>query len=299
MTGKEDQSLPYRLENMSIPELEALLQQNFIVSNGSAPDADFIMAVMEVIQKKEQAQPEYQPLDAEKAWEEFQTFYNTDVGKKNSLYQFDGEPPVSVPIRKDKRPVKANCLRTRLLVAALIVLLISVTCIPVLGYTNVLQMVIAYWTDDYFSFAPEHRGIGQVQNDTPPEIPKEFEGLINLKSKNELHHLVIPRYVPEGFQAADSNLIEYPVIDSFEFYVMYTRNKDYISINIIKNGEHPKSVLEKDSNSVETLEFNGTEYYIFNNNGEFVSDIYYEGIEYSFGTSLPSEELKEIINSMC
>ena len=78
MTGKEENHLPYDLENMTIPELEALLQQDFIAQDdGSASDVDFVMAVMEVIQKKEEARPDYQPLDTAEAWEEFQSFYNT------------------------------------------------------------------------------------------------------------------------------------------------------------------------------------------------------------------------------
>ena len=74
MTGKDDNHLPYDLENMSIPELEALLHRDFCASDGAAPDVDYIMAIAEVIQKKEQALPNYQPMDAEKAWEEFQSF---------------------------------------------------------------------------------------------------------------------------------------------------------------------------------------------------------------------------------
>ena len=43
MTGKDDKHLPYDLENLSVPELEALLQQDFLASDGSSPDVDYIM----------------------------------------------------------------------------------------------------------------------------------------------------------------------------------------------------------------------------------------------------------------
>ena len=52
MAGKDDKILPYDLENKSIPELEALLQQDFIASDGSSPDVDYIMAIMEVMHRK-------------------------------------------------------------------------------------------------------------------------------------------------------------------------------------------------------------------------------------------------------
>ena len=85
MTGKDDNHLPYDLENMSIPELEALLHRDFCASDCAAPDVDYIMAIAEVIQKKEQALPNYQPMDAEKAWEEFQSFYLTEEGQEYSI----------------------------------------------------------------------------------------------------------------------------------------------------------------------------------------------------------------------
>jgi len=51
--------------------LEALLQEDFIASDDYAADGDYIMAIMEVIQRKEAAQPGYQPVDTQKAWHEF------------------------------------------------------------------------------------------------------------------------------------------------------------------------------------------------------------------------------------
>ena len=92
MAGKEDKNLPYDLENLSIPELEALLQQDFLASDGNSSDVDYIMAIVEVIQEKEQARPDYQPLNTAKAWEEFKSFYNTQEGRANSIYRSDEEP---------------------------------------------------------------------------------------------------------------------------------------------------------------------------------------------------------------
>lgn len=302
MTGKDDNHLPYELENMSIPELEALLQRDFIASDGAAPDVDYIMAIAEVIQKKEQALPNYQPMDAEKAWEEFQSFYPTEEGREHSICRSDKadeKTQISKTIERVPKQKTTKSTYKRLVVAALIAALLAVTMIPVSGYANVLQMVIAYWTDDYFSFAPGSRELQENKENTAMIIPKGFEDLWNSAEKNKIQNLMIPQYIPGGFQVADTSLNEYPMTGSFEFYVIYLKDDDYISINIVNSSEYPKSVHEKDNGGVKAYEFNGKEYYIFDNNGECVSSIYYEGIEYSFGTSLPEQELKEIIDSMC
>lgn len=301
MSGKGDNYLPYGLENMSIPELEVLLQQDFIASNGSAPDIDYIMAIMEVIQKKEEAKPGYQPLDTEGAWEKFQSFYNTEEDRALSVHhveknEFQNEVPHNTEcISNQKKP---KLLRKRFIAVSLLAALLAATMLPVSGYANVLQMIIAYWTDDYFSFVP-YRGntSGNTQSQTLV-VPIGFEKLWDFAQKKGIENLKIPWYIPEGFQAEDTTLNEFDLTDSFEFYVFYTRNDDHIGITITNSHETSGVVCEKDANNVEPFESNGTEYYIFNNNGENVSAIYYNGLEYIFRSTLPTIELKQIIDSM-
>ena len=302
MTGKDDNHLPYSLENMSIPELEALLHRDFCASDGAAPDVDYIMAIAEVIQKKEQALPNYQPMDAEKAWEEFQSSCSTEEGRKNSACRFDKadeNTQISKSIGSVPKKKATKIVHKRLIMAALVAVLLAITMIPVSGYANVLQMLIAYWTDDYFSFAPGSRELQENKENTAMIIPKGFEDLWNSAEKNKIQNLMIPQYIPSGFQVADTSLNEYPMTGSFEFYVFFTKDDDYIGINIIKSKEKSKSVYEKDNNNVDSYDLNGIEYYIFSNNGEHISTIYCEDIVYSFGTTLPEQELKQIIDSMC
>lgn len=300
MTGKENDYLPYDLENMSIPELEALLQQDFIASDGAAPDVDYIMAIVEVIQKKEQEKPDYQPMDTEKAWDEFQPFCSSNE-KTNSTYH-SKESKIQTEVPKPASPVsqqkRSHTLRKRLAVAVLVAALLAITLIPVAGYANVLQMVIAYWTDDYFSFSPGSRELEQNQNDTPFVVPKGFEDLWYAAEKNGIQNLAIPQYIPNGFQVADTSFDEYPLTEGFEFYILYTKDGDYISINIINYGAAPRMVYEKDNCDISTYKLGETEYYMFSNNGEVVSSLFLNDVEYTFGTTLSESDLKQIIDSM-
>lgn len=301
MTGKDDNHLPYDLENMSIPGLEALLHRDFFASDGAAPDVDYIMAIAEVIQKKEQALPNYQPMDAEKAWEEFQSFYLTEEGQEYSICRSDKadeKTQISKPIKRVPKQKTTKSTYKRLIVAALIAALLAVTMIPVSGYANALQMVIAYWTDDYFSFAPGNREFRENKENTDLIIPEGFEDLWDSVEKNKIQDLMIPQYIPEGFQIADTDFYLLSRTGRFEFRVLYTKGDNYIGINIVNNGNVPKIIYEKDKGNVDIYELNDTQYYIFSNNGEQVSVMYYKGVEYSFGTSLSTQELKKIMDSM-
>lgn len=302
MTSKDNHHWPYDLENMSVPELEVLLQQDFIASNDDAPDVDYIMKITEVIQKKKQAMPDYQPMDAEKAWEEFQSLYIAEDGQTNSIYHSELEEVkenTSKLVNHESKREKNNTIRKRLIIAALIAALLAVTMIPVSGYANVLQMAIAYWTDDYFSFAPEHRNSGIRTQEAVQTVPNGFECLRDFASENSVTDLMIPQYIPDGFQIADVVLNEFDLTKDFEFYILYTQNDDYIGVNIINRVVGPKSVYEKDRENVETYELGNAVYYIFSNNEERVSSMYHKGVEYSFRTTLATHELKEIIDSMC
>ena len=301
MTGKDDNHLPYDLENMSIPELEALLHRDFCASDGAAPDVDYIMAIAEVIQKKEQALPNYQPMDAEKAWEEFQSFYLTEEGQEYSICRSDNadeKTQISKTIERVPKQKTTKSTYKQLVVAALMAALLAVTMIPVSGYANALQMVIAYWTDDYFSFAPDNFNLDRNKDSGAMVLRDEYKNLWDAAQQREIQNLLIPQYIPNGFHVAETDLYEFDLSDSFLFHVLYTKNGDYIGIDITYGDKKPRTIYEKDTHNVTVYNLGETEYFIFSNEQECVSTLYFSGIEYSFGTTLTEQELHKIIDSM-
>ncbi|WP_312281695.1 hypothetical protein [Oscillibacter sp.] len=72
----DDKSALYPpLEQLSTEELEKLLLQDFVASSGSEPDVDYIMAIMEVIQKREAETSAAECVDVDKAWNDFKENY--------------------------------------------------------------------------------------------------------------------------------------------------------------------------------------------------------------------------------
>lgn len=296
MAGKSD--LPYDLENLSVPELEALLQQDFIASNGSAPDVDYIMAIMEVIQKKEREQPDYQPLDTEKAWEEFQSFYNTEEGRKNSIYSSDEESSAEqfeteIPVRR-----KSKRVHKFLLVAAIIVLLIAVTCLPVLGYNNVVQLV-AYWTAEQFGFqiADSASESGNLTRRSDQQLPEEYCELQTVLEERGIQ-LLVPRF-PNEFEPEEPFLYNDPTTGNIEFSIMYTQNNDYITFDVIQNNGLSTRIYEKNSGDVEQYICAGITHYIFNNyEGAIIATWVSENLEYCISTNSLSVKMENVIQSM-
>lgn len=291
MAGKDDKILPYDLENKSIPELEALLQQDFIASDGSSPNVDYIMAIMEVMHKKEQAQPDYQPLDTEKAWEEFRSFYILEKGRTNSIYYsgeenfFQTEPP-----KQTQRHKKSKTFRTPLLIAASLCLLVAITCVPVFGYHNIVQM-LASWTAEQFGFYMPPKA-----QTNPEQIPEEFQEL--QKAMQELgYELIVPRF-PEGFEAGKPTLDYFADEDTLKFSIMYQRDNDYYIFSVHWDNNNVVNRYEKSDTLVGTEVYNSTEHYYSENNGNNTVAWYINTIECSIVTNKTISDLREIIELM-
>lgn len=292
MIGKDEENLPRDLENMSIPELEALLQQDFLASDGSSPDVDYIMTVVEVIQKKEQAQPDYQPLDTEQAWEEFKSFYMTKA--ENSIYRSDEETDeeafCSETIKPAARHKKSKMIRRCLLAAASFCLLFTLTCIPVLGYNSLFQM-LASWTAEQFGFyMPSERCPDSEQ------IPQEFAELQEIMQELDAE-LTIPRF-PKGFEPKKTMLDYFPDNGTLKFSIMYQQENDYYVFGVYHDKKHVSNRYEKSDSLVEIKIYNGIEHYYLGNEGNNTVAWYMDTTEHYVITNKSMADLKEILESM-
>ena len=294
MAGKEDKNLPYDLENLSIPELEALLQQDFLASDGNSSDVDYIMAIVEVIQEKEQARPDYQPLNTAKAWEEFKSFYNTQEGRANSIYRSDEEPEekmVSFQTEKQApRNKKSKIFRRCFLAAASLCLLVALTCVPVFGFHSIVQM-IASWTAEQFSFhmPPEARpDAGQM--------PEELAELEEIMRQYDVE-LVVPKF-PAGFEAKKPTLDYCLDDDTLEFLIMYQREDDYYIFSVSRDGDTIASEYEQNSPPLEKEFYNGIGHFYLANEENNTVTWYVGMIEHNIITNMSISDLKKIVRLM-
>lgn len=309
------------LDQLSTEDLETILRTAAL--SEEADDLDLVDHILEVIVQREKKQndaleikraradfdelyrsldePLYSTNEHEQANQELQSPYGAGADRANSVYR--SEPEVSedqIPEIADHKfkQKKNRTIINRLVIAALIAVLLAATLIPVSGYANVIQMAIAYWTDDYFSFAPEHRNPGVRTQEAVQTVPNGFEYLRDFALEHSIADMMIPQYIPDGFQVADVVLTEFDLTNGFEFCIFYEKDNEHININIIKNGEYPRTVYEKDRGKVFVSQLNGHEYHIFNNNGEMISTLYFSSIEYAFETTLSEYELRQIVESM-
>lgn len=226
MTGNTHQGSPYDLENLSIPELEALLQQDFIASDDSVTDEEYIMAIMEVIQKKEESQPDYQKINIEEAWEEFQNFYNSNEGKEYSLYRSEesaDEDPVS-QVSPKRRKYCRPCL-----IALLILLLVAIASIPVVGHMNVIQMVMskAYST---FRFTPK---IPDSNSESVDSLVGSYDTIQDALEACNITVPVVPKILLDDFEQTEIKLLKHLESQDLELFAYFKNGNQNILLRII------------------------------------------------------------------
>ena len=266
------------LENMTISELETLLQKDFSASDTNQPDVDFVMEVMRVILQKEKEQGTYVPVDVDKAWADFQEYYNTE----------DSTPKKSL---SSKRRISRT-----IMIAAVIAVLIAMSTIPVLGYQNVFQM-IGEWTAEQFHFVSSNstsKDTSQFSDLQADASNEEFSSIYEALAAYGIDNEILPNTIPNSYVQTEFYVTE-AASGRVRFFARYSNSESYFTFTVTKHTKALSSTYEKTANPVEIYIEDGITYYLFSNNCTETAAYYIDNIEYSISTNLPRAQLKALI----
>ena len=225
---KEKSATIYDLENMTIPELEELLQKDFTASDINQPDVDFMMEVTKVILQKEKEQGTYTPVDIDKAWADFQEYYVDPKVK-------------SVKVTSSKRRISRMVL-----IAAVVAILIAMSTIPVMGYKNVFHM-IGTWTAEQFYFTTE--GVAD-ESMTPFSVTEqtdlscEFSTIYDALAVYGISNIALPREMPAGYVQTEFSVTE-AVSGRIRFFELYYRDDSFLALTVTRHADTQSSKYEK------------------------------------------------------
>lgn len=300
------------LDQLSTQRLRELLRAD-LESDGTEDNSEVIFHILEVMERREREDPTGQLADVHQAREEFDAYYNIPEGDGLALYPTHTETDeTSDPIEREGPAVGSRSHRPRravrvcITVAATIALLFTLLVGAQASGIDVFG-ILANWTDSVFSFGPiptdsssqaEPDGLETVtQVSSRTEIPEEYQELYAALQERGVSFLTIPTYIPHEFQVEDTKfqtLIESQVV---YFSIYYSDGLDYVAFDFIWN-DVPSLLFEKDSTSVEIYSHDGIDYYILENNSQSIAAWYVGAHEYALSTSLSSQDLEEIIDSI-
>lgn len=281
------------LDQLSTKELEQILRGAALA--GDDDDPAELDQILEVIMARKEHTIHFEAPDVEQARRDFDNLYR---GLEEPLYPVDDASPHISPSSSFKSRPSKRSLRYILVAAVVATALIAATCIPVLGYANVVQLV-AHWTETQFNFqvdSPASASEVQTRESGRPQLPEEYAELQDALELQGLP-LSVPIF-PEEFEAGEPLLYTNSVTGDIEFSIMYKRGTDYISFDLIQNGEAPFLTYEKDKKDVEEFEYNGIMYYIMSNNDTVTTVWRKENLEYHISTGLSCSDIKALIQTI-
>ena len=285
----EDASKKYAyLNQTSTEELNAILRASFL--SEETDDPALIDYILEVIARRETEDSKIP--DTGQARKEFDQFYrdlSCPLYPIPEAYTADTDGPRLNQKRRTKKI---------LIAAAIVAALVSLTCVPVLGYPGVFQMIFAYWTDDYYTFGSHDAPGSQAVVGQPAEVPSGFLNLYNAMVEQGIDKITIPRYIPAGLRISDSVLYVSPKTGEIDFSVQYQSDDDFLIFVITKTPTPSEIIVEKDADSLEPYLSDGIEYHLFSNNGINTAAWSVNDLEYVITSSLSVSTLKEMIDSI-
>lgn len=288
-----------KFDNMSTAELNEYLRQDSYCEDSNLDD---ILYVMEVLERRERQDGNYSPPDVQKAWAEFQKYYNTEDNDGKPLHDFDdefddmfGSEPAAeiISIKKARKGLSRTVKLLTSVAAAIFVVIIGSVTAKALGY-DIWDAVIV-WTKDTFGFVTtvnEPESTYYVK-----QIPEELVDLKNLMTEHGLSKTLIPGYIPEGYKMGS---LEYDDLGDADTIFCQLSNgaNDIMLMYSIHSGDSASFQLEKDALSPEKYESGGTTYYIMSNMDDYFVTWLSDNVECTISGIPSRNEALKMITSL-
>lgn len=292
MPDKGKKKLYPILEHMSTEDLEKLLAQDFVASGGSEPDVDYIMAIMEVIQKREAAS---KPVDLDAAWQDFRDNYQGQASsfETGALWEPDSSHRNQIENKSDSGG-KPGKFRYFFVFAAAIIILCGAA--SAFGF-NVFQ-AMAEWTSETFGFvSPNAKEKNQEKQPVSQDDPYQE---LRMAVAAETDTPMVPTWAPEGTVLVD-DVSAVDRLKSIRIQGTYQTDQGEYTVRIVIYDDVPDdytATYEKDDRPVRMYEAGGIVHYVMSNNQNLGVAWTNGNLEGSIQGSLTEEELEKMVDSI-
>ena len=289
------------LNRLSTEQLEELLRMD--IEETEPGNEDVVFHILEVIEQRENEHPMCRIPDVDKAWAEFQEYYNVPEGADASLYPCETKPDDSSENPAELSPRRRPRLRRWLKQGLVAVIAVA----AVFGGMVVAQAsgfdvfgAIGRWTDDVFHFVPS---VGESGKSTGTYISKnasEYAALRKSLASLGIDENLVPTWFPDGFEPGNLEIASSTIGDTVNF-VASGKNGTVFSLDIIRYNSADYlsgTQFEKDAENVEQYSNNQQTFYILSN-VDTITATWSDGllVEQIAG-NISDEDMKKIIDSI-
>ena len=298
--AKNNEKYAY-LNRLSTEQLEELLRMD--MEESKPGNEDVVFHILEVIEQRENEHPTGRIPDVDKAWAEFQEYYNVPEGADASLYPCETEPDGSSENPAELSPRRRPRLRRWLkqgLVAVIAVAAVFGGMVAAQASGIDVFGTIGRWTDDVFHFVPSADGNNQATGAYASKNAPEYSALREALASLGIDENLAPTWFPDGFEAGNLEIVSSSVSDIVNF-VASSENGTIFSLDIIRYASADylsDTQFEKDAENVEQYSNNQQTFYILSN-ADTITATWSEGllVEQITG-NISDEAMKKIIDSI-
>lgn len=259
------------LNRLSTQQLEELLRAD--IESSESGDKGMIFHILEVIESREEEYPTGCLPDEDRAWEEFQNYYNIPEGEGLSLYPAEvDEEEECIPAQTQRSSI------VRLFPILRLAGIIMTVMIGVFGLMIGAQAAgidvfgaIGRWTDETFHFvtSPAGAALGDANADarSAQRNLEYYSALQSALDECGITEKLAPTWYPESFEMSEPKISSTDIGEKIscdfsgpkdKFFKMQVRLYD-------SRSELDSHAFEKDSSYVSTYNANGKTFYIMSN----------------------------------
>ena len=296
--AKNNEKYAY-LNRLSTEQLEELLRMD--MEESKPGNEDVVFHILEVIEQRENEHPTGRIPDVDKAWAEFQEYYNVPEGADASLYPCEIEPDGSsespAEFSSRRRPRLRRWLKQGL-VAVIAVAAVFGGMVAAQASGIDVFGTIGRWTDDVFHFVPTS-DVDTEQADTSIEDTNSAslqEALTTLGIDENL----APTWYPDGFTVSELKITNSNVGDTI-YFALNNEDGHSLSIDIIRysSGQYLSDTsFEKDADDVEHYSNDFQTFYILSNIDTITATWSDNLLMEQISGEISESDLKNIIDSI-
>ena len=270
-----------KYDEMTTPELEEILLQDYDAPEGEESDIDTILYVMGVLADRKRKNG-HTGKTALEAYESFKLHYMPGPGETEEAEEAD-EP--AMPKRTKPRYLRGL---TAAAVIALAVLLGSFAA-KALG-VDIWETVVR-WTQETFHFG------NQEQTETPDkEKNLEFSSLQEALQKANIEEKLVPTWIPDGFELTEITVQETPARNVYA--AIYQCGDSTLKIIIRNYLNADPQYIEQSDDFIETYTVSNITYHLFSNYDTSRAVWIIDSYECYISGNLTVDQLKLMIDSI-
>lgn len=287
MTQNNREKYAY-LDQLSTRQLEELLLADAEDTSGQ-DTSEVILHILEVLQERDDGLAA-EPVDVDRAWEEFQKYYLTPEGEGESLYPCGEDlqaPTEKVSSITNKSKGRSPALWRTVRIAAATVAMLAALIFGAEASGLHIFSTLAQWTSETFHF-----GSGE-QTDN-------YDLFLEELGKHGIPKELAPTWYPSGFVASEPTV----KIDDGSITILislFDSKGNTLNIDIDRynfQSDLKDGLFEKDSASVEEYSSHGKTFYILSNIDSVTATWSDDSLLETIWGNLSVDDMKAMIDSI-